>query len=264
MSNYALHHPVRPLRGRPDGDRERWAIHGSPVPPSRGREAIVTLQVQRITTALALLLIQAAAGPSLADPPIGDTCESPIAVPLGYEWAFSGDLTPYANNYDPALPGPSCTDSAEPGKDAVFSITVTCGQFLSVYLEPVGFDGALYIVTDCADITGTCVAGSDNAGPGGAESTGMDVTFGHTFYVIVDAHDPDARGAFDISFNIGLWDIPPGACCFPDGHCEIIHVDFCAEAGGVTEGPCVPCDPNPCSPTPTPEGSWGAIKARYR
>lgn len=217
-----------------------------------------------VPAGLMFLLLQASAGLSLAERPPGETCDSPIVVPFGYEWAYSGDLAPYSNDYDPGLPGPSCTGSAAPGKDAVFSIEVDCGQFLSVYVEPASFDAALYIVTDCADLAGTCVAGSDEDGAGAAESAAMEVITGHTFYVIVDAHDPEGGGAFDISFNVGPWSIPPGACCFPDGHCEIIHIDVCAEAGGVSEGPCAPCEPNPCGPVPVQEGSWGRVKICYR
>jgi hypothetical protein len=212
----------------------------------------------------AILLFSVAPNRSLADPPPGDICAFPISVPAGYYWAYSGDLALYANDYDPGVPGPSCTGLPAPGKDAVFAIEMHCGEWLNVHLEPTGFDGALYIVTDCTDPTGTCVSGSDEEGSGASESAGMEVFTSQTYYVIVDARDAAASGTFDISFDIGFWDIPPGACCFPDGHCEIIHVDFCSEAGGVTQGPCVPCDPNPCVPTPVLEQTWGAIRARYR
>lgn len=201
---------------------------------------------------------------ALADRPPGDTCDDPIAVPPDYHWDYTGDLTPLANDYDPSVPGPSCTGSPAPGKDAVFAIQVLCGQFLDVTLEPVAFDGSLYIVTDCADIAGTCVSGADASGLGGAEGAGMTVITGRTFYVIVDAHDADVGGLYHISFGIGLWDIPPGACCFPDGHCELIHIDFCGGEGGVSLGPCAPCEPNPCEPVPVLARTWGAVKARYR
>jgi hypothetical protein len=50
-----------------------------------------------------------------------------------------------------------------------------------------------------------------------------------------------------------------GACCFTDGHCEMLLADACIAAGGSVYGG--PCDPNPCPPPPVeaacclPDGS---------
>jgi hypothetical protein len=40
---------------------------------------------------------------------------------------------------------------------------------------------------------------------------------------------------------------PPGACCFPDGHCEILEASPCAALGGEHQGYGTDCDPNPCT-----------------
>lgn len=217
-----------------------------------------------VALCLVILIVEAAATRAFADPPAGDTCASPIAVPPGFNWEYSGDLGPYANDYDPSIPGPSCTGSAASGKDAVFSVEVQCGEWLDIYMAPTGFDGALYIITDCADPTGSCVSGSDRTGVGEGEDAGLDGLVTQTYYVVVDAHDPDAGGSFHVSFNLGPLDIPPGACCFSDGHCEVMNIDRCRDLGGLPEGPCVPCDPNPCGPTPEIARTWGAIRACYR
>ena len=37
-----------------------------------------------------------------------------------------------------------------------------------------------------------------------------------------------------------------GACCYPDGGCEITDQVFCGTDGGLYQGDDVPCDPNPC------------------
>jgi hypothetical protein len=44
--------------------------------------------------------------------------------------------------------------------------------------------------------------------------------------------------------------LPAGACCFPDGHCEVTFEDACAEEGGTYQGENTVCDPNPCPPPP--------------
>ncbi len=46
----------------------------------------------------------------------------------------------------------------------------------------------------------------------------------------------------------------PEACCFPDGHCELLGEVDCIDSGGVFYGG--PCDPNPC---PQPEGACCVI-----
>jgi hypothetical protein len=64
----------------------------------------------------------------------------------------------------------------------------------------------------------------------------------------------------DLCFNFGMfrWDgsgrndcpsceVPVGACCFCDGHCETLLAYECEAVGGAFYGIGVPCDPNPCS-----------------
>lgn len=41
-----------------------------------------------------------------------------------------------------------------------------------------------------------------------------------------------------------------GACCFHDGHCEVLTENDCVAQGGTYQGNNSPCDPNPC-PQPT-------------
>jgi hypothetical protein len=200
----------------------------------------------------------------MADPSPGDTCDNPIPLVWGQDWLYAGDLTLYANDYDPAVPGPSCTGFPAPGQDAVFAMQLGCTMGLLVDMAPDNFDGALYIVTDCSDIPGSCVAGSDHEGVGAGETAYLAPTIFQTFYIIVDARDTGAGGPFNLAFQFLSLDMWAGACCFPDGHCTIMDFAECGPAGGVTLGPCGDCQPNPCEPTPSLEESWGAIKARYR
>ncbi len=53
-----------------------------------------------------------------------------------------------------------------------------------------------------------------------------------------------------------------GACCLPDGSCEILPEQHCP---GDFMGHGTFCDPNPCEPPiPTIDSSWGQIKNRHR
>lgn len=55
-----------------------------------------------------------------------------------------------------------------------------------------------------------------------------------------------------------------GACCFPDGSCRIMGADECQGAGGTWLGYDVPCNPNPCVPSPVEISTWGSIRRGYR
>ena len=43
---------------------------------------------------------------------------------------------------------------------------------------------------------------------------------------------------------------PTGACCFPEGQCQVLEEAACLSGGGVWQGPGVPCEPDPCPPVP--------------
>jgi hypothetical protein len=191
----------------------------------------------------------------------GDDCATATEIPFG-GGNFSGDLDLYQNDYDPGASG--CTGVAESGKDGVYVAFFGCSEGLEFWLSPVGFDAAIYVVTDCNDIAGTCIAGADLAGVGGGESLiCLPPQYG-TYYIIVDAREPNAGGLYTLDASLTFFDFPPGACCFADGHCEFTSVFLCQPAGGISFTYCLLCEPNPCQPTPAEQRSWGRIKEEYR
>lgn len=46
-----------------------------------------------------------------------------------------------------------------------------------------------------------------------------------------------------------------GACCLPDGECEVLTSAACVDEGGTWQGGGTVCDPNPCEPGPPPDGA---------
>jgi hypothetical protein len=59
--------------------------------------------------------------------------------------------------------------------------------------------------------------------------------------------------------------LPYGACCFTDGHCDLLSADECAAQGGTYLGNFVSCEPeNPCPTVPVMNTSWSEIKLSYR
>jgi hypothetical protein len=55
-----------------------------------------------------------------------------------------------------------------------------------------------------------------------------------------------------------------GACCLQTGECVTASPSGCSIAGGVFQGISTLCAPNPCSATAIERASWGMIKARFR
>jgi hypothetical protein len=69
-------------------------------------------------------------------------------------------------------------------------------------------------------------------------------------------------GSFGVyTDGVAVYPSDPGACCFPDGHCEMLVEAECTEG---TFYPDDTCDPNPCEGTAADQPSWGEIKSLYR
>jgi hypothetical protein len=57
---------------------------------------------------------------------------------------------------------------------------------------------------------------------------------------------------------------PTGACCLPDGSCAIAEQQQCLDQHGTYMGDGSACVPDPCHSTPTKATTWGAIKSSFR
>ncbi len=133
-------------------------------------------------------------------PPVNDTCDG--AIDLQEQGLVEWDVnTCEANNtYTPGTP--SCTGYPAAGKDVVYKITIGPGETFSASQSGT-VDMSLYLVTDCADIPGTCVDGSDNC-CGGATETVSWTNEGEgpvTLYLIVDAYGLDVCGTYHMIVN---------------------------------------------------------------
>lgn len=97
-----------------------------------------------------------------ADPPPpvpeNNTCEGALPLPFG---TFTVNTVGATNNYNPGTDG--CTGYSALGLDVVYYIDLVQDQQLEITGEST-YDTSLYMITDCADAEGSCVAGSDNYG----------------------------------------------------------------------------------------------------
>lgn len=140
----------------------------------------------------------------------GETCAAaaPLLADGTSEWTTTVGK---ANDYSPNTSG--CTGRAAAGPDRVYSRAMLAGDQLDLSFTPDGFDGAVYLVNNCADIQGSCVAGSDQVGTG-AERIAPVFQQAGTAYVIVDGA-AGAAGTGQVSARVRRGDTCADAYVVP-------------------------------------------------
>jgi hypothetical protein len=136
------------------------------------------------------------AGYTPPPPPPNDLCAGAIGIPYGM-FDINGTTDLANNDYDPYDPVnyTSCTGYTAAGADVVYCIELVAGESFEVTMTTSGWDDSIYLITDCEDPAGSCVAGAD-AYPDGSTFTYTAGTTGR-YYLIVDAYS--GGGAFNIS-----------------------------------------------------------------
>lgn len=133
------------------------------------------------------------AGTAPPPPPANDLCEGAIAIGHG-AFSIDGDLSDANDDYTPGSGG--CTGYGATGPDLVYTFGLEAGESFEVTMTTDGFDDSIYLVTDCADPAGSCVAGSDLY-PDGSNFS-FTATEDVQLYLIVDAYS-GAGGVFNIT-----------------------------------------------------------------
>lgn len=127
-----------------------------------------------------VLMLVVLASVALADGS-NDTCESAAyLIDQGFT-SFDVDLCMYENDYE------GCGEMAAAGPDAVYRALVGAGEEMRLLATPVAgdFEVSMYIVTDCGDTVGSCVASSD----GDMTQQYLDYTaeVGTLYFLIIDS-----------------------------------------------------------------------------
>jgi len=139
-------------------------------------------------------------GGACVDPDDGQTCAQPFVIPA-IPYAASGDSSQGGTTYTGECSTGFTGDNGAASDDQVFAFTATATQTLRVSVDATGsWDGIIYVVTDCADIPGTCVGSVDGGASGATETLDFDVVSGTTYYIIVDGYS-------DFSNNSGTYDL---------------------------------------------------------
>jgi hypothetical protein len=129
--------------------------------------------------------------------PINDNCASPVVIDPG-RLPFAASATTFGATND-FNPGEPClrADQSGSGPDIVYQFTSGDSQNYDVTITPAGnFDPSVYIVTNCASLSGC--SGADFGGNGQTETLRRNLTSGITYFIIVDGFQGDA-GDFTIT-----------------------------------------------------------------
>ncbi len=129
--------------------------------------AMKTAKVLLLTVACTMLATAAGAdrvpwssgpGPNgnVAGP--NDTCDG--ASPLMGAFDMFTDTCDDANDYE-LLAGNACTGYSSAGLDETYEVCLPAGASIDLEFEELDHDGSIYLVSDCADVVGSCVAGDD-------------------------------------------------------------------------------------------------------
>jgi hypothetical protein len=143
-------------------------------------------------TYMAFLTCSASSAPN-------DLCAGAIPIECG-AINLSGTTANACPNYSPGDEG--CTRFAANGRDVVYKVNAVAGD--SLYLDYVqsAADASIYIVTDCSNPAGSCVAGEDSTLVGGHETLSYEFTSSGTFYVILDSFSPGSGGPWTASGSL--------------------------------------------------------------
>ncbi|HUT79062.1 MAG TPA: hypothetical protein VM285_15295, partial [Polyangia bacterium] len=121
---------------------------------------------------------------------------------IGGSGNYQGDTTTLTNDYWPTTT--ACTGySAAAGRDQVWVIDLAAGELLEVTMTPnPAFDAALYLVTNCALISSSCLAGSDNAVSTTPEYVSWLAPDNTTVYIIADGYASTNNGPYTLDVEI--------------------------------------------------------------
>ncbi len=181
---------------------ENWIFELMDIDLSAYLGDTVTITFQYLGTdgaALYLDEVGVNAGADVPPPPEApenDTCDGAIVIAPG-AFDLAGDLTAANDDYDPGSGG--CTGYAAAGNDAVYAVHLEPGDRLTATYTNVA-DGSLYLISDCADPVGSCVAGADDT-VGGQDEV-IDFTnegdAAMDLYLVVDCYGSGNGGTYTL------------------------------------------------------------------
>jgi subtilisin-like proprotein convertase family protein len=115
----------------------------------------------------------------------GEVCSSAIHIPNdGTEYTYTLAMGDFAGDYD--INEASCIGSFNdaPGHEAVFTFQANANDVVDISWDPPE-DPSLYVVSDCSDLGGSCIAGIEDFGSSSVSQKFV-VNQAGTYYVMAD------------------------------------------------------------------------------
>ena len=188
-----------------------------------------------------------AAGACIPDVPVGgdgDTCENPFVVGA-LPYSFDGDNSDATQNYGYAS-GECAPETGGWGmgaKDEAFLFTAPSTGDYAIALTA-AYDSNLYVVSDCANVGGTCLAGDEDICTNCTEDVTVSLAAGQTVYVIVDGYSNTSEqgGTYTLTIEAAT------PVCVPDCAGKACGADGCGGSCGTcaagetcnAAGACIP------------------------
>ncbi len=131
-------------------------------------------------------------------PPANDQCAGAPPIDCG-NVDIAGSTQFATNDYTPLATGAGgCTGYTALGKDVVYKITALGGEMLDVIYTNTA-DGSVYLITDCANAAGSCVAGIDATLTGLGEHLVTPALAAGTYYLVLDSYGTSTGGTFTLT-----------------------------------------------------------------
>ncbi len=143
----------------------------------------------------------------------GDTCDDPLAVTeLPFIAEGSTDAATPNYGYSTGQCPPETGGYGNGSNDVVFAFVPPQTGAYTITLTG-DFDSNLYVVTDCADIDGSCVAGDEDACTGCVEDIEPTLEAGTTYFVIVDGFGTASNQSGEYTLTISDAVVCAPECC---------------------------------------------------
>lgn len=156
------------------------------------------------------------------NPPPHDVCGTG-AIDVGTGGTFTGNIDEFGNDYDPTSSG--CTGFSASGSDAVYQVTGTAGDVVTATMTA-SFDASLYAVTDCADVAGTCIDGSDEIGGSAGETIKFVLQDSNPVSIIADAFSSFGSGSYTLEVTVETPDcFNPGVVIGCENTTDVLYCD---------------------------------------
>lgn len=133
----------------------------------------------------------------------GESCASATTIsPTLLPFTDDSSTVGAANDIDPGPAG--CASGL--GPEVVYSFTPSATDTYAAGVTPIapGFDISLYIITNCADPSGSCVAGANARAFAQGESLSATLNAGTTYFIVIDSPQQNGQGEYHFVLRKGL------------------------------------------------------------